>query len=284
MLGTFDLEGIDVPSADEVLATVEGSAAATRDADPSAPTRTDERPSLSGHPGVQDVDSDEILRELEEHHRRGQPAVRPRAPRGSAELKGSARRSATRASRRAVRTDSASGSQHRRRRSRRALVLGALVPVMIAAVAVALSNVGGTGVPATSHRNSSRLAAETTPFVPTKILGTLADLFVAQARRLARADASPAVHRRRKPRTPKPKASRRVTRKTPATHQTPATPVASPTAPSVASSSSSSSSASAASTQSASSVPPPAASTQQTQPAFGQNGSLGPGRGAPGTQ
>ena len=188
-------------------------------------------------------------------------------------------------------TDSASGSQHRSRRRRRTFVLGVLVPLTIAAGAVALSNVGGTGAPATIQRSSGRPTAETTPFVSTKTFGTLTALFVAQAQRLARADVSSAVHRRRKPRTRKPKASRRVTRKPPATHQTPATqqmpstPVASPTtASSVASSSTSSSSAAAASTQSASSETARAASSQQSRPAFGQNGTLGPGRGASGTQ
>ena len=42
MLGTFDLDGIDVPSPDEVLATVEGSAAASRNADMSAHPPTEE--------------------------------------------------------------------------------------------------------------------------------------------------------------------------------------------------------------------------------------------------
>jgi hypothetical protein len=172
MSRTFDLDGIDVPSPDEVLATVEESAAASRNADISAHRPTEERRSPSNKPGVQDVDSDEILRELEEHHRRGQAVVRPRAPRGSAELQASARRSAPRASRRTVRNDSASGSQHRSRRRRPTLVLGALVPLTIAAVAVALSNVGGTGAPATIQRNSSRPAAETTLFVSAKVFGT----------------------------------------------------------------------------------------------------------------
>ena len=267
------------PVSDEVLATVEGWATASRDADISAHPPTQERRNLSDTPGFQDIDSDEILRELEEHHHRGQRTVRPHAPRGSAELQASTRRSATRAPRRTVRNDSASGSQHRSRRRRRTFVLGVLVPLTIAAGAVALSDVGGTGAPATVQRSSGRPAAETTPFVSTKTFGTLTALFVAQTQRLARADASSAVHRRRKPRTRKPTASRRVTRKPPATHQTPATqqipatPVASPTtASSVASSSTSSSSAAAASTQSASSETARAASSQQSRPAFGQTG------------
>ena len=68
-------------------------------------------------------------------------------------------------------------------------------------------------------------------------------------------------------------------------------PAAAPsaTANSYASSSSSpadsgASSPASSSSQPASSGSAPAASTQTTQPAFGQNGTLGPGRGAPGTQ
>jgi hypothetical protein len=48
--------------------------------------------------------------------------------------------------------------------------------------------------------------------------------------------------------------------------------------------SSSSSSAPVASTRPATTSATPATRTQSTQPAFGQNGSLGPGRGAAGTQ
>ena len=44
------------------------------------------------------------------------------------------------------------------------------------------------------------------------------------------------------------------------------------------------SSQASSSSQPATSGSAPAASTQTTQPAFGQNGTLGPGRGAPGTQ
>ena len=179
MLGTFDLDGIDVPSPDEVLATVEGSAAASRDAHMSAHSPTQERRNLSDTPGVQDIDSDEILRELDEHHHRGQRTVRPRAPRGSAELQASARRSATRAPRRTVRNDNdndtASGWPHRSRARRPTLVLGASVPLTIAAVAVALSNVGGPGAPATIQRNSGRPSRDHAVGLD-QIFGTLADL------------------------------------------------------------------------------------------------------------
>ena len=43
-------------------------------------------------PAVEGVQSDEILRELEEHHQRGQTAARASAPRGSAELQPALRR------------------------------------------------------------------------------------------------------------------------------------------------------------------------------------------------
>ena len=274
MLGTFDLEGVDVASPDEVLATVDGSAADSAKHPPPEDRR------VADGAAVQDVDSDEILRELEEHHRHRHPAVRPSPPRGSAELQPRARRAATRAGRRAVRKRTPPGSPRLARHRRATLVAAALVPLTIAASAVALSQVGGTAGRATSRSTSGGLAAaaQITPFMPTKIFGTISGLFASEARRLARNHTPPIEHARRKRRKRKPTASRRVVR------QAAATPVVSTTPSGSTSSSSSSSSAPASSTQSAASAPAPTTSTHYTQPAFGQNGSLGPGRGAPGTQ
>jgi hypothetical protein len=288
MLDTFDLDGIDVPSPDEVLSTVEGS---TADSAEHAPP--EDRPIVVDGTAVRDVDSDEILRELEEHHRRGHPTVRPSAPRGSAELQPKPRRAATRAQRRMVRKETPTRPQHRGRPTRATLIVAALVPLTIAAGTVALAHNGRTAARGTSRTTSSRLtaAAEFTPFISTKIFGAITSVFASEARGLARGQASPVEHPRRKRRTRKPTAPRRVVR------QAATAPVVSTTPSSSASSSSSSSSAPASTTQSAASEPAPASTTQSaasepapatsthyTQPAFGQNGSLGPGRGAPGTQ
>jgi hypothetical protein len=157
------------------------------------------------------------------------------------------------------------------------VVVATLVALTIVASAVALSSVGGKAATAASRTSSSGLAAaEITPLVPTKVFSTLTSLFAAEARRLARHHTPPAVRHPRNPRTRKPTASR------PVIHQAAATPVVSTPPPSSASSSSTS--APTPSTQSATSESAPTTTTQNTQPAFGQNGSLGPGRGAAGTQ
>jgi len=279
MLGTFDLDGIDAQSADEILANLEAAAAVSGRSAPLKDASPEERASAADRAAVADVDSDEILRELEEHHRREQLTVRPSALRGSAERRPSARRPAPRAPRRTGRKATRTASTRRGRRRSAALVVAVLLPLTIAST-VALSHVGGTGARSTDHLSSGTLptAAEITPFAPLKVFGSLANLFSAEARRLARHNTSPIEHRRRKPRTRKPTASRRPV------GQAAAAQVVSTTPGSSISSSNSSSSSPASSTQSATSAPAPVAKPQQTQPAFGQNGSLGPGRGAPGTQ
>jgi hypothetical protein len=94
MLGTFDLDEVDFRSPDEILATLAPEPSVS---DPDGPPRAspaDEGAVTRDMPAVEDVQSDEILRELEEHHQRGQAAARPSAPRGSAELQPRSRRQA----------------------------------------------------------------------------------------------------------------------------------------------------------------------------------------------
>ena len=126
--------------------------------------------------------------------------MRPSAPRGSAELRPRARRSALRARTRTVRKETQTGSKFRRRHKRATLFVAALVPLTIAASIAALSHVGGTASRATSRAGSGRLAtaAEIAPFVPTKIFGTLANLFASDLPRVGRHHTAPVERRRRK--------------------------------------------------------------------------------------
>ncbi len=126
MLGTFDLDGIDVQSPDEILANLEAAAAVSGRSDAPKDAPPEERATAADGTAVADVGSDEILRELEEHHRRGHPTVRPRAPRGSAELQPSARRSAPRAQRHTVRKGTPTASKRRRGHKSVALFVAAL--------------------------------------------------------------------------------------------------------------------------------------------------------------
>ena len=86
MLGTFDLDDVDFRSPDEILATLAPEPTVSGPDDPPQASPADERAVTRDVPAVDDVQSDEILRELEEHHQRGQTTARPSAPRGSAEL------------------------------------------------------------------------------------------------------------------------------------------------------------------------------------------------------
>ena len=80
MLGTCDVEDVELPTADDVLATL------TSPPVPSDPVSTPPHAPMGDRRLVptagtdaqldEDVESDEILRELEEHHRRG-TAERP---------------------------------------------------------------------------------------------------------------------------------------------------------------------------------------------------------------
>jgi hypothetical protein len=86
MLGTFDLDDVDFRSPDEILGTLAPEPTVFEPDDSPRASPTDDRAATRDIPAVKDVQSDEILRELEEHHHRGQTTARPSAPRGSAEL------------------------------------------------------------------------------------------------------------------------------------------------------------------------------------------------------
>jgi hypothetical protein len=160
------------------------------------------------------------------------------------------------------------------------------------AIAVALSASPTRPRRAPDAAASLRQAPDLTPDLRTAKALTAAIWFVehhvrgsARAHRSVRARrARPATHRRAYGATHHPSSSQSVA--------PPAAPSSVSTASSSGSASSSpsysgSSSVTSTSSQSVTSEPAPAASaqhTQSTQPAFGQNGSLGPGRGAPGTQ
>ena len=282
MLGTFDLDDVDFRSPDEILATLAPERSVSQPDGPPQASQADEGAVTRDMPAVEDVQSDEILRELEEHHRRGQATARPSAPRGSAELQPRSRRHARPTRKRTVRSQARGESKPRGRRKRVALSLAVAAIFTVTAPAVTLSQLGGKSVRPSTPIRSGRLTATTAFTAPlSKFLAAAANAIANEGRHLTRHVKSPAGQRRRVA-----PARKRSTRHHSVTHAS-AAPAAS-TSPATSSPSySSSSSTAASSSQPATSTA--AASTgsntsHQSQPAFGQNGSLGPGRGASGTQ
>jgi hypothetical protein len=282
MLGTFDLDDVDVRSPDEILATLDPVPTVSGADDPAKASTVDERVVNADTPAVEDVQSDEILRELEEHHRRGQTNARPSAPRGSAELRPASRRHAPPTGKREVRRRAAGESKPHDRRRAVVLYLAAAAVFTATASAVTLSQLGGTPNRPPTSTPSSRLAATTgLTLAPTKPFDTVANAIANEEQQLTGRVKSPARHHRRVASVRK-----RSTRHQLVT-QAIVAPAASTSPASSTPSYSSSSSTAASSSQPATSTAAAATSSNtshQSQPAFGQNGSLGPGRGAAGTQ
>ena len=282
MLGTFDLDDVDFRSPDEILATLAPEPTVSGPDDPPQASPADERAVTRDIPAVEDVQSDEILRELEEHHQRGQTTARPSAPRGSAELQPALRRKVPPTRKREVRGRASGESKPRGGRKRLVLSLAAAAVFTATASAVTLSQLGGTANRPPTPIRSSRLAATTgLTLAPTKFFDTVANAIANEDRQLTRRVKSPVRHHRRVASVRK-----RSTRHHLVTHATVA-PAASTSPASSTPSYSSSSSTAASSSQPATSTAAAATSSNtshQSQPAFGQNGSLGPGRGAAGTQ
>jgi hypothetical protein len=280
MLGTFDLEDVDFRSPDEILATLAPEPSVSEPDGPPPASHADEAAVTRDTPAVEDVQSDEILRELEEHHQRGQATARPSAPRGSAELQTRSRRQARPTRKRMVRTQARGESKPRGRRKRVALSVAVAAMFTAIAMAVTLSQLGGKSVPPRTVIRSGRLAATSAfTLAPSKFLAAAANAIANEGRQLTRRVKSPVRHHRRVA-----PARKRSTRHHSVTHAS-AAPAASTSATSSPSYSSSSSTA-ASSSQPATTTAGATSSTtsHQSQPAFGQNGSLGPGRGASGTQ
>lgn len=282
MLGTFDLDDVDFRSPDEILATLPPEPPVSEPDGPPRASQADERAVAREMPAVEDVQSDEILRELEEHHQRGQPAARPSAPRGSAELQPRSRRQARATRERTVRSQARGESKPWGRRKRVVLSMAGAAMFTATAIAVTLSQPAGNSIPPRTPIRSGRLAATTAlTLAPTKFLAAAAKAIANEDRQLTRRVKSPVRHRRRVAPVRKPSTRHHLI-----THAS-AAPAAS-TSPATSSPSySSSSSTAASSSQPATSTAAAATSgntSHQSQPAFGQNGSLGPGRGAPGTQ
>jgi hypothetical protein len=282
MLGTFDLDDVDVRSADEILATLTPESTASAPGVPPQVSPADERAVTRDGPAVADVQSDEILRELEEHHQRGQTTARPSAPRGSAELQPRSRRQARPHRKRSVRSQAHGEPKPRGRRKRVALSVAAAAIFAATAMAVTLSQLGGKSVPPRTPIRSGRLAATTAfTLAPSQFLAAAANAIANEGRQLTRRVKPPARQRRHVA-----PARKRSTRHHSVTHAS-AAPAAS-TSPATSSPSYSSSSSTAASSSRPATSTAAAATgsntSHQSQPAFGQNGSLGPGRGAAGTQ
>jgi hypothetical protein len=279
MLGTFDLDDVDVGSPDEILATLIPQSAASARGVPPQVSAADERAVARDGPAVDDVQSDEILRELEEHHQRGQTTARPKAPRGSAERQPDLRRKVPPTRKREVRGRASGESKSRGGRKRLVLPLAAAAVFTATASAVTLSQLGGTANRPPTPIRSSRLTATTglTP-APTKFFNAAANAIAKEDRPLTPRLKSPARDHRRVANVRKRSARR---------HVVPHATVVSTSPASSTPSYSSSSSTAASSSQPATSTAAAATSSNtshQSQPAFGQNGSLGPGRGAAGTQ
>jgi hypothetical protein len=282
MLGTFDLDDVDLRSPDEILATLAPEPSVSEPDGPPGASRAHEGAVTRDMPAVEDVQSDEILRELEEHHQRGQATARPSAPRGSAELQPRSRRQARPTRKRTVRTQARGEVKTRGWRKRLALSVAVTAMFTAAAISVTLSQLDGKSIHPRSPSRSARLAA-TAGFTlaPTKFLAAAANAIANEDRQLTRRVKSPVRDHRRVAASRK-----RSTRHHPVTHAT-AAPAISTSAATSSPSYSSSSSTAASSSQPASNTPAAATSSNtshQSQPAFGQNGSLGPGRGAAGTQ
>jgi hypothetical protein len=284
MLGTFDLDDVDSRSPDEILATLAREATVSEPDDQAQASPAGERAVASDIPLVEDVQSDEVLRELEEHHQRGQTTARPSAPRGSAEFQPALRRKVApkRKQERELRGRASVESRPSGGRRRLVLSLAAAAVFTTTAMAVTLSQLGSRANRATPPVRSSSLAA-TNGFTlsPIKAFDTVANAIAKEERQLTRRATSPAGHHRRVTTVRRRSIGHHlVTRATLA-------PAAS-TSPATSSPSYSSSSSTAASiSQPATSTPAAAtgsSTSSQSQPAFGQDGSLGPGRGAAGTQ
>jgi hypothetical protein len=279
MLGTFDLDDVDVRSPDEILATLTPESTASAPGVPPQVSPADERAVTRDGPAVTDVQSDEILRELEEHHQRDQTTARPSAPRGSADLQPTLRRKVQPTRKREVRGSASGESKARGERKRLGLSLAAAAVLTVTAGAVTLSQLGGTANRPPTPIRPSRLTATTGLTVaPTKFFNAAANAIAKEDRPLTPRVKSPSRHHRRVASGRKRSARRHVVTHTTVGSTSPANPT---------SSYSSLSSTAASSSQPATSTAAAATSSNtshQSQPAFGQNGSLGPGRGAAGTQ
>ena len=279
MLGTFDLEDVDFRSPDEILATLAPEPSTSGSDDPPHTSPADQRAVTRDIPAVDDVQSDEILRELEEHHQRGQTTARPSAPRGSAELQPALRRKVPPTRKREVRGRAAGESKSRGGRKRLVLPLATAAVFTATASAVTLSQLGGTANRPTAPIRSSRLAATTgLTLAPTKFFDTVANGITNEEQQQTRRAKTPVRQHRRFASVLK-----RSKRHHLISHATVA-PAASTSPASSTPSYSSSSSTAASSSQPATTTAASSSTSRQSQPAFGQNGSLGPGRGAPGTQ
>ncbi len=125
MLGTFDLDDVEFGSPDEILATLAPEPTVSEADDPPQASPTDGQAISRDPPAVEGVQSDEILRELEEHHQRGQTTPRASAPRGSAELQPALRRKVPPTRKREVRGRASGESKLRGGRTRLVLCLAA---------------------------------------------------------------------------------------------------------------------------------------------------------------
>jgi hypothetical protein len=198
MLGTFDLDDVDVRSPDEILASLTPESTASAPGVPPQVSSPHKRAVTRDGPAVADVQSDEILRELEEHHQRGQTTARPSAPRGSAELQPRWRRQARPTRKRTVRSPARGESKPRGRRKRIALSVAVAAIFTATTMAVTLPQLGGKSVPPRTPMGSGRVAATTAfTLAPSKFLAAAANAIANEGRQITHRVKSPARQRRR---------------------------------------------------------------------------------------
>jgi hypothetical protein len=143
MLGTLDLGDAELRSPDEILASLDAVPSVSGSAHSRDASLVDERVVAADALPADDVQSDEILRELEQHHQRTQLTPAAAAPRGSAELgRGVARRAQT-SWRRRIRSNNKTHGARRPRRG--SLLFAAAAVVLVCAV------VGSIAIPG-QHR------------------------------------------------------------------------------------------------------------------------------------
>lgn len=153
MLGTLDLDDVELRSPDEILASLGPVPSGAGHNDSVGATPIGKRADDAGAAVADQVHSDDILHELEQHHLRTRPTPVGAVPRGSAELERGIRRTAQPSRRRRSRLRRQTQGEPRSRYG--ALQLAAAALVIVCAVLGSITILGQQGKPETSVRAST---------------------------------------------------------------------------------------------------------------------------------
>jgi hypothetical protein len=205
MLSTFDLDNVEDASPDEILAALDNPPSTPDHVGASPTAAADEPAAVAGAATTERVESDEILRELEEHHRRAQPTVRRGAPRGSAELqaKSPCKPAPARRQTRIPKPDAATEAGGRRRRAALTLLIAALA--IVTSSAFALSQLSGARPRPSGHAAPLTLSSDhvLAPLMPTGTFTSMAAAITVYARQPTATERFPSKPHRREAR-PRP--------------------------------------------------------------------------------